>query len=261
MINWCALTLGGCILDFLHYYDKLLVAFKALIFIKGRDEIHMNYYDVFGVSPTASSEDIANAHKALSKKYHPDINSDTDAHEKMVMLNEANEVLSNQTKRKEYDRGLKLNQQRIQHRDISSSRVVKAKPSYETKVADERTEKAEFLRRKAESKLKTQDAVRAQREELEKQRAKETGKKSRQVRYDVERQHILDTLSSVVIDGNKQLRNNIEIDEERHNATKVLLSMVRNDNEHLRRKAEEAERKKNIEEILSLVKEYNAEAE
>jgi len=37
--------------------------------------------------------------------------------------------------------------------------------------------------------------------------------------------------------------------------------MVRGDNEHLRRRAEEAERKKNIEQILSLVKEYNAEAD
>jgi len=221
----------------------------------------MNYYDVFGVSPTASSEDIANAHKALSKKYHPDINSGKDAHEKMVMLNEANEVLSNQTKREEYDKELKLKQQQIQHRDISSSQAVKAKPSYEAKVADERAEKAEVLRRKAEAKLKTQDAVRAQREEWEKQKSKETSQKSRQVRYDVDRQHMLDILSSVVINGNKQLRNNMEIDEERHNATKVLLSMVRGDNEHLRRRAEEAERKKNIEEILSLVKEYNTKEE
>jgi len=221
----------------------------------------MNYYDYFGLSPTASTEDINTAHKALAKKYHPDINSSNDAHEKMTKLNEAHEILSDNIKRERYDKEQNLNQRSIQNRDASSSQVSKARQSYGVKVTDERAEKAELLRRKAEAKIKNGDALRAQRMEREQQRNKKDAQNSRQVRADVDKQQVLKVLSSLVMDGNIQLRNNMDIDEERHNATKVLLSMVRNDNEHLRRRAEEAERKQRIDEILTLVKEYNSEKE
>jgi len=62
------------------------------------------------------------------------------------------------------------------------------------------------------------------------------------------------------MDGSAKRNNKITVDEELHNATKVLLSLVRNDDQHLRQMAEEKDRKQRIEEILSLVKEYNEEA-
>jgi molecular chaperone DnaJ len=34
----------------------------------------MNPYDILGVSPNASDEDVAKAYKSLAKKYHPDLN-------------------------------------------------------------------------------------------------------------------------------------------------------------------------------------------
>jgi len=219
----------------------------------------MNYYDVFGVSPTATPDDISAAHKALAKKYHPDINSSRDANEKMAMLNEANEVLSDSARRKEYDTKLNINQQKLRPLDISSSQAVKAKPSYGVNVTEERTGKAELLRRKAEERMKTEDAARVQRMEHEQQRAKKTTQRSKQMRVDVDKQDVVKILSDLVMDGNTQKSMNMDVDEDRLNATKVLLSMVRNDNEHLRRRAEEAERKQRIDEILSLVKEYNAE--
>jgi len=228
----------------------------------------MNYYDVFGVPPSASIEDISAAHKALAKKYHPDINSSRDAHEKMIKLNEANEVLSDSIKRKEYDKEHNLNQPAPKKPDITSprspaasSQAAKVNMAYGVRFTDERTEKAELLRKKAEERMRTEDAARRQRTEHEKSRAKASSQNSKQMRFDADKQQVLKVLSDLVIDGTSKQRNNMEIDEDRHYATKVLLSMVRNDNEHLRRRAEEAERKKRIDEILSLVKEYNAEKE
>ena len=219
----------------------------------------MNYYDVFGISPTASKRAINAKHKALAKRYHPDINSSEDAHERMTMLNKAHEVLSDTAKRKEYDKELKLNQQQNQNRDISSTRAVRNDRPYDTRVTEQRTEKAELLRRKTEARLRTEDAARTLRKEQEQQKDKEASQKSRQVRVDVDKQHVVNVLSDLVMGGNTQREKMMDFDEERHHATKVLLSLVRNDDSHLKRRAEEAERKQHIDEILELVKVLNAE--
>ena len=224
----------------------------------------MNYYDVFGVSRTASSEDISAAHKSLAKMYHPDISDSEDAHERMALLNEANEVLSDIARRREYDSGLKRDEQHRQMQEFMSAQRVKAKWSGGVKITDEREERAVIMRRKAEAKLKAEEALRAQRIERDRQRAAESAKKAaqkhKQVKADLDRQHVLNVLSGIVIGDNTQRKKRIDIDEERHHATKVLLSLVRNDNEPLRRMAEEIERKQKIDEILSLVKEFNEEA-
>jgi len=220
----------------------------------------MNYYDVFGVSPKASSEDISAAHKALAKMYHPDINSSKDAHEKMTMLNKANEVLSDNAKRREYDNGLKRDEQQRQEKEFMSAQRVKAKWSGGVKITEEREAKAEEQRRKAEAKLKADEALRLRRIEREKEKAKEASLKHSQVKADIDKQHVLNVLSGIVTDDSAQRKKKMDIDEERHYATKVLLSLVRNDNDNIRRMAEEIDRKQRIEEILSLVKEYNEES-
>lgn len=63
-----------------------------------------NYYDVLGVSKTATADDIKKAFRKLSKEYHPDINKAADANEKFKEINEAYETLSDPKKRQEYDR-------------------------------------------------------------------------------------------------------------------------------------------------------------
>lgn len=65
-----------------------------------------DYYKVLGVAPTATPEDIRKAYRALSKKYHPDLNPDLKMYsdEKMKELVEAYNILNDQGKRKEYDR-------------------------------------------------------------------------------------------------------------------------------------------------------------
>ncbi|MGM5480111.1 MAG: molecular chaperone DnaJ [Nanobdellota archaeon] len=63
-----------------------------------------DYYDILGVSKDASKEEIRKAYKKLAKKYHPDLNKDNPgAEKKFKEINEAVRILSDETKRKQYD--------------------------------------------------------------------------------------------------------------------------------------------------------------
>ena len=63
-----------------------------------------DYYDILGVSKNASIKDIKKAYYQLAKKYHPDTNkNDKDAQKKFQEVSEAYEVLSDESKRRQYD--------------------------------------------------------------------------------------------------------------------------------------------------------------
>lgn len=69
-----------------------------------------NYYDILEVNKNASPEIIEKAYKTLVKKYHPDLqdnNLKAEYEEKIKLINEAFEVLSDSEKRKNYDLNLK----------------------------------------------------------------------------------------------------------------------------------------------------------
>jgi len=63
-----------------------------------------DYYEILGVPPEASSEEIKKVFRRLARRYHPDLNpGDKAAEERFKDIGEAYEVLSDPNKRSQYD--------------------------------------------------------------------------------------------------------------------------------------------------------------
>ncbi len=68
-----------------------------------------DYYEILGISPSATSGQIKVAYRRLALKYHPDRNpDDLYAEQKFVQIAEAYEILSNPIKRSKYDNGISV---------------------------------------------------------------------------------------------------------------------------------------------------------
>jgi curved DNA-binding protein len=66
---------------------------------------YKDYYKILGVNKNATASEIKKAFRKLAVKYHPDKNQgDESLEEKFKEVNEANEVLGNPEKRKQYDK-------------------------------------------------------------------------------------------------------------------------------------------------------------
>ena len=63
-----------------------------------------NYYEILGIAPTATAEEIKSAYRKLARRYHPDLNpGNAAAEESFKTIGEAYEVLSDGDKRQQYD--------------------------------------------------------------------------------------------------------------------------------------------------------------
>src|ERR1700712_5323803 len=63
-----------------------------------------DYYAALGIKKSATSDDIRKSFRKLARKYHPDVNpNDKKSEEKFKEISEANDILSDDKKRKIYD--------------------------------------------------------------------------------------------------------------------------------------------------------------
>ncbi len=62
-----------------------------------------NAYDVLGIEPTATSEEIKAAYKAMVKRYHPDHNESKNAASQFRAVKKAYDILKDEEKKAEYD--------------------------------------------------------------------------------------------------------------------------------------------------------------
>lgn len=98
----------------------------------------INYYEVLEVSEKASKEVIEKAHKALAKKYHPDLNQDNlkEAEQKMKEINEAFEILMDDSKRSNYD-SILAKKREIEQRKASYSSQKASSPKSNQQTTDD----------------------------------------------------------------------------------------------------------------------------
>src|SRR3954454_336897 len=74
-----------------------------------KDWIEKDYYKVLGVPKDAKPEEIKKAYRRLARDNHPDQNpGNAEAEQRFKDISEANDVLSSETKRKEYDEARRL---------------------------------------------------------------------------------------------------------------------------------------------------------
>ena len=86
-----------------------------------------NYYEILEINEKASQEIIDKVYKVLIKKYHPDLQENTEIktkyEEKIKEINEAYEILSDPEKRAKYDREL------LQEKELAKAKQYEAQTS------------------------------------------------------------------------------------------------------------------------------------
>jgi curved DNA-binding protein len=94
---------------------------------------YKDYYKILEIDKKATAEAIKKAYRTLAKKYHPDKNlGDKKAEERFKLVNEANEVLGDPEKRKQYDElgeNWQQNQQAYNQQQQSNRQYYQSNPN------------------------------------------------------------------------------------------------------------------------------------
>jgi DnaJ-class molecular chaperone len=80
----------------------------------------LTYYEILGVAIDASSEEIKKARNKQLIEFHPDRNKSPNAPEMLNRIKEIYEVLSDPQKRRDYDRGIGINESTQNDEKVSS---------------------------------------------------------------------------------------------------------------------------------------------
>lgn len=87
----------------------------------------MDYYKILGVDKDATDEEIKKAYRKLAMKYHPDRNSgNKNAEEKFKQINEAYSVLSDPSKKQEYEFSGGSGNFNFEHNDVDLNDIINA---------------------------------------------------------------------------------------------------------------------------------------
>lgn len=110
-----------------------------------------DYYEILGVTPAATKKEIKKAFRQLARKYHPDLHpGDKAAAEQFKCINEACQVLSDDSKRARYDLDRKQQGQRQQtqqcrqHTQQQAAHTSSAKPDFSQAFSRSAFEEAFF---------------------------------------------------------------------------------------------------------------------
>lgn len=113
-----------------------------------------NLYEILEVSEKASKEVIEKAYRVLAKKYHPDLQIQEEkqnAEKRMKQINEAYDILSNEEKRKEYDRTLaeerRIEKQKQEQRQSQQNEIEIKQTESENKKRENGAESYQNIRK------------------------------------------------------------------------------------------------------------------
>jgi DnaJ-class molecular chaperone len=85
-----------------------------------------NHYQILGIDRGAKQEEIKRAFRRMASLYHPDHNPQkpSEAEEKFKEISQAYEVLSDEARRRQYDRLIRIQERRPQHREATIEEIL-----------------------------------------------------------------------------------------------------------------------------------------
>lgn len=108
-----------------------------------------NLYSTLGVKPKATAEEIKKGYRKVAKAFHPDKNpNDKAAAKKMLEINEAYEILSDEVKKKKYDDALMAHLQNEINKEKAKASRAEQNQSKKTSARSAKPAKSETLEEK-----------------------------------------------------------------------------------------------------------------